>query len=470
MLQLRFLFFLALFIPQYAVGQEVLWEKKFGWSSSHEQFYDGISIDNELYALGTTDRFGAVYNGTFYPGVVVLKFTGSGDTLWLKPVGYQSRSVKICKGENDLFYIVASIAYSSPTSLQLICLNSAGTVIFSLAIPDTEDPPVVEKFIRTSDGNMLLTGSRQAIQGTGNQQDMFAIKLDLLGNVIWNNRYSSHPYCSGNQVEETPEGHYILSGNAGSKIWRLEVDSAGNVVDDDFLYQTPSAVIFDQTAAVTSHPFSSNILTGRMNGATTRFYLGRHTISTNQKMFGGEKPGGVGRPFVNNDGNFWLTFGSTDSTNLKKLNQDSVVLANIPLRGRMGAFGAGIDKLIYLPDSSAIGVGALGYLTSLGTDFYFCRIKNVGVPYDPQNPNTAVKNKTKRENLEPYPNPVASSLVFKGLKESGMLYLFDLRGQIIKQLQVKPYQRVYLSDLPAGLYPYRIQTVNHVYTGKIIKE
>ena len=135
----------------------------------------------------------------------------------------------------------------------------------------------------------------------------------------------------------------------------------------------------------------------------------------------------------------------------------------------MGSSSTNLNKLVYLPDSSAIALGFLFYLTSQANDFYFCRISNVGVPYDP---SLIVSNqpKIKGVDLIPYPNPTESSLVFKGLKEEGQLYLFNLKGQVVKQLQLKPYQRIYLSDLPAGLYPYRVQGVNRVYTGKIVKE
>jgi hypothetical protein len=461
------LFFLLGTIRLFA--QQILWEKKFGWTRDDE-FNDGVQIsENSAIAIGRSRKFGTVVGSTSKLGMIAVKINlSTGDTNWLKPLNQLCYEPKCVMGDNNLIYIVASESIS-PNRLLLSLLDTNGNLFYRTTLDSNGIAPSIEKIIRTTDGHFLIIGTRLGLNGSSN--DMYAVKFDWLGNVIWNRRYNANPNSGGNHVEENPYNQYLLSGNAGSRIWRIKIDSAGNVLEDNFLYQTPSFVNFNEYASVKLHPNpdSSSVLSGMMSGSTSRFYLGRHLNVGNQKVFGGERPGGVGKPFINTDGNFWVAFGSPDSTNFKKLDQDSTVLANIPLRGRMNAFGAGITQLVYLPDESAIGLGGLFYMTSQATDFYFCRISNVGVPYDP---SILVSNqeKIKGEVLCPFPNPTQSSLVFKGLKEDGVLYLYDLRGQVVKQLDIKPYQRIYLQDLPKGLYPYRVQTKKGFYVGKVVRE
>ena len=95
-------------------------------------------------------------------------------------------------------------------------------------------------------------------------------------------------------------------------------------------------------------------------------------------------------------------------------------------------------------------------------DFYFCRISNVGGPYDPSI-IISTNSKIKSENLVPYPNPVTSSLVFKGLKEEGFLYLYDLKGQRVHQEKttVNEGENAILYDLTnigAGNYILELKT------------
>jgi len=204
-----------------------------------------------------------------------------------------------------------------------------------------------------------------------------------------------------------------------------------------------------------------------MVGSDARNYLSLRNQTGNQRIWGGETLGGIGKPFINTDGSFIFEIGGPLSY-FRKLNSDSSLAWQHPLDGTFGSLGSGFKQLIYLTDSSAIGVGSVFFLTSQSHDFYFCRITNVGVPYDPTI-IISTQPKIKGVDLIPYPNPTESSLVFKGLKEEGQLYLFNLKGQVVKQMEIKPYQRVYLNDLPAGLYPYRVQTKKGHHVGRVVR-
>jgi len=269
-------------------------------------------------------------------------------------------------------------------------------------------------------------------------------------------------------VEENPYNEYLLSGNAGSRIWRIKVDSVGNELENNFLYQSPSLVNFDENTSIFLTPDSSNSISGTMIGSSQNYYFGKHSQGSNIKFWGGEQQGYMAEIRVNDDKSLVQYRANNAIFHLNRLNVDSSIIWSTNMSNRFGARSVILNQFIYLQDESAIVLGYLFYLTSQSNDFYFCRISNVGVPYDP---SLIVSNqpKIKGENLVPYPNPTESSLVFKGLKEEGQLYLFNLKGQVVKQMEIKPFQRVYLNDLPAGLYPYRIQTKKGHHVGRVVR-
>jgi len=451
------------------LAQDILWEKKFGWIRDDELLGGALISNNSLIAIGRSRKFGTSVGSSSYLGMVAIKINIlSGDTLFIRSLNQFCDAPHCIMGDNNLVYVVASESLT-PNRLLLSLLDTNGSLFYRTVLDSIGEAPSIEKVIRTNDGNFLVVGSRRGL--TSNLTvDMFALKFNALGQVLWNNRYNANPYSGGNHLEETPEGHYLLSGNAGSKIWRLEVDSDGNQLNSNFLYQTPSFVNFNENTAVLLTPDSASSISGSVSGSVYNYYFGKHKNAGNVKVWGGEQPGYMAKSLVNVD-NSIIQYRATNAIfHLNRLRADSSVIWSTNMSNRFSARSVILNSFIYLPDESAIALGYLFYLTTnQANDFYFCRISNVGIPYDP---SIIVSNqpKMKGEELTPYPNPVATSLVFKGLSAEGVLYIYDLKGKIVKEIPIKPYQRVYFSDVSKGLYLYRIQTTARYYSGKILKE
>lgn len=201
------LFVLGIFIEQDVFAQNILWENKFGWVR-FDQLYDGVQASsNSVIAIGSSTKYGVLINGNINNGLIAIKINiETGDTIWLKSLNQLCYPPKCILGDNGLVYVVAPES-TTPYRLLLTIIDTNGLLFFRKTLDSIGEAPSVEKLIRTTDGNFLLIGTRSGLGPTASN-DMYAIKFDWLGNVLWNNRYNENPNSGGNHVEETPEGHY----------------------------------------------------------------------------------------------------------------------------------------------------------------------------------------------------------------------------------------------------------------------
>jgi hypothetical protein len=87
---------------------------------------------------------------------------------------------------------------------------------------------------QTSDGGYIVAGSTWSI-GVGNS-DIWILKLDSTGNVVWQKTYGGSDNEYGSSIEQTSDGDYIVLatiwsiGAGADDIWILKLDSIGNVV------------------------------------------------------------------------------------------------------------------------------------------------------------------------------------------------------------------------------------------------
>ena len=140
--------------------------------------------------------------------------------------------------QSDLFYVAAghtSSASDAPSDAWLVEIGVGGGINWSKSYGGSNDDWVNE-YVQTTDGSFTLVGGTQSY-GTGipASPNLYLIRTDPNGNFVWDKTYGGTKGEVGNDIVVTPDGGYLIVGNTyasgdQSDIWLIKTDSNGNMV------------------------------------------------------------------------------------------------------------------------------------------------------------------------------------------------------------------------------------------------
>lgn len=221
---------------------DTLWTKTYGGSST-QQGNDVVQSNDGGYIItGYSDSFNAG-NGDIY----VIKTDAAGNPLWTKTYGGAGTDVgNSIQKTSDGGYIIAGSMYAYGTGssdVYLIKINAVGDTLWTKtygSINGNEQGQVVKQ---SNDKGYILVGSADGFGAGGN--NVYLVKTDSLGNLMWTKIYGSHSVDYGYALDKTSDGGYIIGGYAtftAQDSYIIKTDFLGNSGNVECYQATPPSI------------------------------------------------------------------------------------------------------------------------------------------------------------------------------------------------------------------------------------
>jgi hypothetical protein len=486
------------FIVKHDASGNALWAKRAGGTSYEEGTAIAIDASGNSYVTGhftgPTITFGSTTltnaNGSnLLTDMFVVKYDVSGNVVWAKRAGGMAddKGAGIAVDANGCYvtgqFFSPSIVFGSTT---LTNTNSGGTYsdIFVVkydasgnamwakragGIPGSDNADYGKGIGFDANGNIYVTGgfkssiitygSDTLINSFSGYADIFIIKYDASGNVVWGKKAGGNRGDEGNSISVDASGNSFITGQFNSPTIIFGSDTLTNV--------TGSNNIGD--AFVARYDVSGNPLWAKSGGGTVTDY-GSHVASNS-----------IGDCIVTGyfDGPS-ITLGSTTINNSSALYCDFFIVKYDVSGNMLWAKGGGGTNYDFA-NGIAVDANNNSYitggfitsitfgsttLTSAGTTFFVAKLA--------ANP-VGIEEANNEDGLFIFPNPSSEKFI---IEMKGMLkhvqydiFVYDVIGEkVFEQKSFSEKIEINLSHQPNGIYFVSVRDgENNLVVRKIVK-
>ncbi len=271
---------------------DTLWTRMYG-SEDTEGCYSVCQTEDGGFILGG-DTYS--YQSAGGSDMSLVKTDGEGNPIWLRAIG--STNHDACESviqTPDGGYSLGGWTFSfgaGMSDMYLVKTDSLGNVEWQQTYGGWSWD-VCNSHQMTSDGGYILGGHTESF-GSG-WQDMYLVKTDSSGNLQWQWTYGGNGLDGCYSVQQTADGGFILGGalstySSGYQMWLVKTDSLGNIIWDGTYGYAGSA----RCLCVRETSDQGYILGGRddLNGpGNSDIYIVKTDHSGNhqwQQIYGGE--------------------------------------------------------------------------------------------------------------------------------------------------------------------------------------
>lgn len=481
--------FLDFFVVKYDPQGNVIWAISDGGAS--DDFAYGICTDpsDNVFVTGYfnspslvigTSVLTNVLTAVNAPEVFVAKYGSNGQAIWGRcsdagPTQNYARAYGIDSDASGNVYVSGHYGYDASVNFDGITLPSYGAIDMFLVKYDTDGNVLWAERMGGSDGdyiqavhvepsgNIYMTGAFINSANFGGitltstntaYEEVFVAKYDSSGNSIWAN-YALVPYA----------GNYA-SGTS------IATDQLGNVyLTGHYQY---------------SISFGDDSLSTAGNRGT---FLAKYDNSGTPLW--GRSPGGTGNDVgsgvaVEPDGNVlytgyfesaFLNFGAFPVINSNVGFYDGFVArydTNGNALGAVGIGGPGDEYAMGVTSSPSGSFYSAGYFGSYILDFSGMSVVNAGshdafLAKMDQNGFVGVHSAGERMNVLLYPNPAHDQLnvISEG---PAVIRIFDMAARLVQEQRFTNTTTIDVGGLPSGLYAYELMSNGALSRGKFVRD
>lgn len=232
---------LAYCLSSFGQVPPIEWQKSYGGSNLDEIGSIRQTSDGGYIMAGQTSSSDidiSVNNGLH--DIWLVKIDGNSVLSWEKSFGgTQIEKAHAVEQTTDGGYIIAGESSSNDGDLTInngnrdfwiLKVNSAGTLVWQKSFGGS-DWDSAQSIQQTEDGGYIVAGESKSIDGNtnGNHGDMdfWIIKLDSIGNLIWEKSFGGSSWDSAESIEQTADGGFIVSGSSESNDGDLTLNQGG---------------------------------------------------------------------------------------------------------------------------------------------------------------------------------------------------------------------------------------------------
>jgi len=187
---------------------DIAWSKTIGGSLDDYCYSIQETTDSSFIIAGSTESFGVGITNAY-----LVKVSSIGDTLWTRIFGDSSvAGAYDVKETLDKGFIITGYTFSTPegkADIFLIKTNANGDIMWQKSYGGS-----LHEFAyavsQTTDGGYVVVGSTESY--AVGIDDVFLIKTDSVGNLLWSNSYGGPDYEEGKAVIQLYDKGFLIVG------------------------------------------------------------------------------------------------------------------------------------------------------------------------------------------------------------------------------------------------------------------
>ncbi|OQY27515.1 MAG: hypothetical protein B6244_10400 [Candidatus Cloacimonetes bacterium 4572_55] len=311
------------------------WLKRYGGNDGDMVRFISETEDGGYIACGVTRSYGAGWIDGW-----VLKIDADGNEEWNALFGGDEYEViKAIYQTEDGGYIAAGYTSSQGAGgndIWLLKLDSDGVMEWETLYggPGRDRAYFLNK---TNDNNYILTGEFD-VNGEG---DLIVMKVDPMGNILWQQTYDKAADDEGHYIEQTTDNGYIVAawagyqGNPWTQMWALKLDEEGQLIWDG-VYGGPASDAAHVVRKTPDHGFIVGGMTlsdgaGRVDMWLMKFIDDEISIEENNVLDSGSQLNCYPNPFKSS---LTIEYPLVDrSAEIGIYNISGQMIKTIPLNG-----------------------------------------------------------------------------------------------------------------------------------------